>query len=214
MIPSTFETTLATLSDIPVYLAAASFLLAFTIFVFLIIHQQFKGLYRLWDERFAERDEDLLMQLIATGNVSLLAKLNRSQSTRDLIIRIASKLQGEAVHQLIGAYNYLGFAMDDFHQLAHSNIVRRMQALQRCRTLKLPLPNEAWTKLLEHPNQTYRWAAMEYLILVKAKDSLLWLLAFLQLPFNQETGMALHLSCCFAKTSPQTTQSLATGSLR
>lgn len=202
MIESLFDTFIPSFEDIPIVLSVACFFLSFFIFVFLITQQQFKNLYGRWDARSAPADEAVLMELLVSGNVSLLSHLHRRSSTRDMIVRFASKLQGESINRLIGAYSYLGFAVDDFKLLVHSSLIERMKALQRCRILRLPLPEEAWARLLSHPDQVFRWATMEYLILLKAKDSLLWLLWFLKMPQNQEAGMALHLSCCFARSSP------------
>jgi len=193
---------LTSFSDLPIYASMACFVLTLSIFLFLILHQQIANLYKRWDSRFSAADEATLMELLATGNAALLPKLHRSYHTRDMIVRIASKMQGDGVTLLIGAYSFLGFAVADFKDLAEANLLRRMKALERCRTLKLPLPESAWGVLLSYRDQTFRWSAMEYLILLKAKDSLLWLLWFLNVPHNQVTGMALHLSCCFAKTSP------------
>jgi hypothetical protein len=189
-------------SDIPVYASIICFALAVSIFLFLILHQQVLNIYKVFDARFAAGDEQIIMEIVTSGNNSLLSGLHRTHSTRDMIIRIASKLQGESVTQLVGIYSYLGFAVDDFKRLATGSLVERMRALQRCRTMRLTLPEEAWATLLRHPDQTFRWASMEYLILLKTKDSLLWLLWFLKIPQNQQTGMALHLCCCFAKNSP------------
>lgn len=188
--------------SVPVFMTVGCLFLSFFIFVFLITHQQFKNLYGRWDARALAADEAVLMDLLATGNVSLLSRLHRRNSTRDLIVRFASKLQGESMNQLIGAYSFLGFAVEDFKMLVSGDLVERTKSLQRCRTLRLPLPEEAWTSLLNHPDLVFRWATMEYLILIKSKESLLWLLWFLKDPKNQEAGMALHLSCCFAKSSP------------
>ena len=202
MITNLFETLVLSFQDIPIFLSVGCFFLAFAILAFLITRQQFVNLYGRWDARSAADDEAVLMELLASGNVSLLSRLHRRNSTRDMIVRFASKLQGDSIHQLIGAYSYLGFAVDDFRLLAQSSLIERMKALQRCRILRLPLPEEAWAQLLMNPDQVFRWATMEYLILLKAKDSLLWLLWFLKMPENQQAGMALHLSCCFAKSSP------------
>ncbi|RYZ48803.1 MAG: hypothetical protein EOP07_25355, partial [Proteobacteria bacterium] len=189
-------------SDIPVYASIVCLALAVSIFLFLILNQQLLNLYKIFDSRFSASDERIIMEIVTSGNNSLLSGLHRTNNTRDKIINIASKLQGESVTQLVGVYSYLGFAVDDFKRLASGSLVERMRALQRCRTMRLTLPEEAWGTLLSHPNQTFRWAAMEYLILLKTKDSLLWLLWFLKIPHNQQTGMALHLCCCFAKNSP------------
>ncbi|RZA24885.1 MAG: HEAT repeat domain-containing protein [Proteobacteria bacterium] len=187
---------------IPLGLALVCFVMAFAIFVYLIVQQQFGRLYTHWDERYVAEDEETIIELLATQNSALLAKLHRRRSTRDLIVRFSGKLQGDSTAVLVAAYSYLGFAIHDIKLLASAPLVKRMQALQRCRLLRLPLPDEAWRVMLNHSDLTYRWAAMEYLVLSREKESLLWLSWFLNQAENRETGMALHLSCCLAKTSP------------
>lgn len=189
-------------NQIPLILASLCCVLAVGIFLFLVINQQFAKVFKIWDSKFVEHDEAVLIELLTTQDTMLLRKLHRRQSTRDLIVRLAGKIQGDSTAALIGAYAYLGFAIADIKLLASSPLVTRMRALQRCRTLRLPLPDEAWRVMLNHTDITYRWAAMEYLILSREKESLLWLAWFLNQAQNRETGMALHLSCCLAKTSP------------
>jgi hypothetical protein len=187
---------------IPLALAIVCFALAFGIFLYLIVQQQLSRVYWSWNARYAAEDEATIIELLATQDRVLLGRLHRRRSTRDLIVLFAGKLQGDSTAILVAAYSYLGFAIRDIERLASAPLVQRMQALQRCRILRLPLPDDAWRAMLNHSDLTYRWAAMEYLILSRGKESLLWLSGFLNQPENRETGMALHLSCCLAKTSP------------
>ncbi len=67
----------------------------------------------------------------------------------------------------------------------------------------MPLPEEAWPYLLASRNWIFRWAVMDYLIAVKGKAALPWVMGFLAQKQNQHKGMLLHLFASMAAVSPE-----------
>ena len=153
--------------------------------------------------RNLKRGEALILEFIQTSDGDHLAGLSRSQELRDLIVRMGTNLSGDIQTKLMLAYDHLGFVLDDFRAMARSDSAERVFALERCRSLCVPLPEEAWPLLLRSRTLVCRWATMEYLVLMKGRAAMPWVIHFIYHGANRKKGVILHMLACLARVSPE-----------
>ncbi len=153
--------------------------------------------------KIARKFENELMGFIENGSTSGLENVIPSRGVRNYLVSMASQISGSAQTQILRLYIHWGFAVSDAKLLKSFFLHQRMEALYRCRTVGVPLPDEAWELLLKDHNLVFRWTAMEYLIHQKTNNALPWLIRFMHEKPNQRHGVLLHLCSTLAKVFPE-----------
>ncbi len=156
--------------------------------------------------RNIEADERRILQFIQSGDPKLAAEMTRTVALREHIIKVGRGLSGDLLSKLMILYTTLEFTRGDFRAMAHGRRQTRLLAMERCRALLIPLPEEAWSILLSDRLPSARWAAMEYLIAAKGRAALPWVLHYIveeTAKRKARKGVLVHLAACLAQHTPE-----------
>ena len=157
-----------------------------------------------YSTRKYEHIQPLLISYIAgEGNLDVLGKNLNNQVLRDHLIKMTTLLSGEEKKRLRTLYDHFGFTKEDYKLLYYGSTLQRTVALSRLRLLEVHLSDADWLFLITNQNSIFRWAAMEYLIQQKKKNSLFWISGFLTDHTNYHNGILQHLFCTIAQFEPE-----------
>lgn len=178
--------------------------------VFFMLGASFAKQMRRQRRRHRSQIEAEIIAALAAGiDLPEVQSLQPSPELRDTIAACAVHLAGEDRRRLLLLYAKFGFARQDLKELFSIRNWRCAQALRRSRDLLSPLPDFAWRHLLGKRSFAIRWAAAEYLVTLKGRASLPWILPFLNLQQIRAQGAALHILSSLAATSPETLTMIA-----
>lgn len=148
-------------------------------------------------------NEQLLLNYLSCATPSP-PRVKPDRVLQDTIINMARLNSGEYKTRLMLLYHHLGFTKIDSKNLNSLSLAKKINAIERCRVLDIPMPDEVFHKHIKSKNLVFRWMLMEYVIHLKGKKSLPLVISYL---FNQNQrnhrGITLHLLCCLAEKSPE-----------
>gem|GEM_PF-4941764 len=156
-----------------------------------------------YNTRRYEHIKPLLISYIS-GEVELssIKKNLKNHTLKDQLLKMTDLLSGEEKKKLRLLYEHFGYTKEDYKFLYYGSTFQRTMALSRLRLLNVQLNDADWLFLITNKNPIFRWAAMEYLIQQKKKNSLFWISAFLTDHTNYHNGILQHLFCTIAQFDP------------
>lgn len=132
--------------------------------------------------------------LLRSFDGSLLKTLPKGDAaSRDYLVSMAENVEGEVSDRLLAIYRHQGFLSQDLEALSSDWQHRRVSAVARLRAFRYPLTDSQWTMLMAHSEPWFRWAVMDYLVMVQGKNSFRWLALYLGGSVAIPQGNLMHL---------------------
>lgn len=138
--------------------------------------------------------------LLKGYDASLLDTLPPAKTDiRDYLVSMAENVEGDVNQRLLAIYRHQGYLEADLEDLDSRWQFKRVHAVARLRAFKYPLADKQWQKLMTSRQHWFRWAVMDYLVMVQGKNSFRWLALYLGGSLSIPQGNLMHLIARFGQ---------------
>lgn len=139
--------------------------------------------------------------LLKAYDARLLEHLPKGdRDIRDYLVSMAENVEGDVAEQLLHIYRQQGFLAADLTAIGSDWQHRRVAALARLRAFRFPLKDRQWQRLMSYSEPWFRWAVMDYLVMVQGKNSFRWLALYLGGSMTVPQGNLMHLIARYGQT--------------
>lgn len=189
--------TLPTLALVALALSGVVFLCTVAVFVRKLAERLVRYLLRPLRAKRREKIDNLLKAYDAR----LIDRLPQGGSDcRDYLVSMAQNVEGDIAERLLHIYRQQGFLAADLGAINSSWQHRRVAALARLRAFRFPLGDQQWQQLMSSAEPWFRWAVMDYLVMVQGKNSFRWLALYLGGSMTVPQGNLMHLIARYGQT--------------